>query len=254
MTQESKNKLKKSIFRDEFGNIYFIKRIIVFVLGFYSYLRYNRFKKLIVSGTENLSGLPRKNVMIISNHQTYYAEVIVMYHVFSSLKNGFINSLKNPVYLLNPIMDFYYVAAIETMKNQIILNLVSYFGAIKINRIWRSAGLEISRELDKNAVNMIQRALDSGWLINFPQGTTKPFAPCRKGVAHTIKEFKPIVIPVVLDGFKKTFGQNGLFVNKKGINYTMTIKSPLQIDYENESIDDILEKVMDSIEQSDQFY
>ena len=46
----------------------------------------------------------------------------------------------------------------------------------------------------------IKKALDDGWVITFPQGTTTPFKPIRRGTAHIIKTYKPIVVPIVIDG------------------------------------------------------
>ena len=248
-----KNKTKKTLFNDSSGSFYFIKRIIVFIVGFYTYRRYNGFNELKISGTENLEGLPKTNVMFVSNHQTYFADVIAMYHVFNSFKNGFKNTIKDPVYLLNPMLDFYYVAASETMKEGIIQKIFTYCGAVTIKRSWRAAGVDVDRGVDSSGIESIKHALNNGWLVNFPQGTTKPFVPGRKGVAHMIKDLKPIVVPIVIDGFRRAYDKKGMFIKKKGIVQKITIKPSLVIDYENESINDILEKVMDSIEQSQKF-
>ncbi|MCB0473201.1 MAG: 1-acyl-sn-glycerol-3-phosphate acyltransferase, partial [Flavobacteriaceae bacterium] len=58
----------------------------------------------------------------------------------------------------------------------------------------------------------IGKALDDGWVITFPQGTTTPFKPIRRGTAFIIKEYQPIVIPVVIDGFRRSFDKKGLQV------------------------------------------
>ncbi|HEX8460455.1 MAG TPA: 1-acyl-sn-glycerol-3-phosphate acyltransferase, partial [Segetibacter sp.] len=98
----------------------------------------------------------------------------------------------------------------------------------------------------------IQRALSSSWIITFPQGTTKPFAPARKGTAYIIKNHQPVVIPVVINGFWRAFNKKGLLLKKRGTILTVKFKAPLQIDY-NETPEQILEQVMDSIEQSKKF-
>jgi 1-acyl-sn-glycerol-3-phosphate acyltransferase len=248
-----KKKSQKTIFSDSSGKIYFIKRVIVFILGLYTYRRYNGFNELQISGTENLQKLPKTHVMFVSNHQTYVADAIAMYHVFNSFKNGFNNTIKDPVYLLNPLMNFYFVAASETMKEGIMQRIMSYAGAVTINRSWRSSGVNVERGVDKKGIEAITHALNNGWLVNFPQGTTRPFAPGRKGVAHLIKDLKPIVVPIVIDGFRRSFDKKGLLIKKKGIKQKFQIKPVLQIDYENETIDEILEKVMESIEQTERF-
>jgi 1-acyl-sn-glycerol-3-phosphate acyltransferase len=89
-------------------------------------------------------------------------------------------------------------------------------------------------------------------VITFPQGTTTPFAPGRKGAAFIIKQTKPIVIPVVIDGFSKAFDKKGLKLKKKGTLLSVKFKEPLQINYDD-SLDVILSQVMDAIEQSKTF-
>ena len=82
MSQKSK---KKNAFRDSFGHLYFLKRTLIFLLGSFTYNRYNGFNKLKVTGTKNLVHLPKQNVLFVSNHQTYFADVFAMYHVFCSV-------------------------------------------------------------------------------------------------------------------------------------------------------------------------
>jgi 1-acyl-sn-glycerol-3-phosphate acyltransferase len=102
-------------------------------------------------------------------------------------------------------------------------------------------------------ITNIGLALDDGWVITFPQGTTKPFKPVRKGTVHIIKKYKPIVIPIVIDGFRRSFDKKGLMIKKKGILQSMIIKEPLQIDYEKDSVEDILEQIQHAIEQHKSF-
>ena len=64
--------------------------------------------------------------------------------------------------------------------------------------------------------NKIEKALNKSWVITFPQGTTKPFAPGRRGTAHIIKENRPVVVPVVINGFWRAFNKKGLQFKKKG--------------------------------------
>lgn len=244
---------KKTIFYDAFGHWYFIKRFLIFFFGIVSYRRYNGFNKLKISGTENLENLPDKNVLFVSNHQTYFADVFAMFHVFCSVQNGFNNSIHNPVYLLNPKVDMYFVAAKETMNKGILTKIFAYTGAITVKRTWRDAGKSINRRVDLGEIENIKRALDHGWVITFPQGTTKAFAPGRKGTAHLIMETQPIVIPVVIDGFRRSFDKKGLIVKKTGIDQSMRFKAPLQFNFEEENKDDIITKVMDAIEQSEKF-
>lgn len=244
---------KKTVYRDVFGHLFFLKRILIFVLGGLTYNRYNGFNKLKVSGTAKLKDLPKTNVLFVSNHQTYFADVFAMYHVFCSVQNGFVDTIKNPIYLLNPKIDFYYVAAEETMKDSLLTKLFAYTGAVTVKRTWRAKGENVNRKVDLSEISNIDKAIQNGWVVTFPQGTTKAFAPGRRGTAHLIKTNKPIVIPVVIDGFRRAFDKKGLLIKKKGIRATMTFKDPLDIDYENDSSDVIMRKIMDAIEQSPEY-
>lgn len=244
---------RKNVLRDAFGHLHFLKRSLIFIFGIISYSRYNGFNKLTIKGTEQLVDLPSQNVLFVSNHQTYFADVFAMFHVFCSLKNGFINTIKNPIYLLNPKIDLYYIAAEETMKNNFLSKLFAYTGAITVKRTWRAAGKEVNRKVDLNEVDNIHKALENGWVITFPQGTTRAFAPGRKGTAHLIKRYQPIVVPVVIDGFRRSFDKKGLIMKKKGIQQKITFKAPLVINYETEDTQDILDKIMQAIEQAPEF-
>jgi 1-acyl-sn-glycerol-3-phosphate acyltransferase len=244
---------KKSIFTDAFGHLYVLKRIIIFVLGMVSYRRFNGFNKLKISGTEHLVGLPDSNVLFVSNHQTYFADVAAMYHAFCAANNGYMNSIKNPVYLLNPKVDFYYVAAEETMNNGILSRFFKLAGAVTVKRSWRAEGKNVNRMVDMSEVDNIMKALSNGWVITFPQGTTTAFAQGRKGTAKLIKNQKPIVIPIKINGFRRAFDKKGLKVKVTGVKPTLEFKAPLDIDYEHENAQQILEKIMIAIEQTKDF-
>ena len=60
-------------------------------------------------------------------------------------------------------------------------------------------------------------------------------------------------MPIVIDGFRRSFDKQGLRVKKKNILQTMIIKEPLKIDYENESTENIINKIAHSIEQHKTF-
>ena len=92
-----------------------------------------------------------------------------------------------------------------------------------------------------------------GWVITFPQGTTTPFKPIRRGTAHIIRQNKPIVIPIVIDGFRRSFDKKGLMIKKRGILQSIVIKKPMEIDYENDSVEDVVESLQYAIEQHPSF-
>jgi 1-acyl-sn-glycerol-3-phosphate acyltransferase len=188
-------------------------------------------------------------VLFVSNHQTYFADVICLLQIFCAVKWRKKDRLGFPYYLLNPFTSVYYVAAEETMKGSLISRLFTLGGALTVKRTWRAEGKDVSRGLDPSDTRKITQALSDSWVITFPQGTTKPFAPGRKGTAHIIKLTRPIVIPVVINGFWRAFNKKGLKFKKKGAQLSVQFKEPLNIDYDAEP-EEIIQQVMDAIEQS----
>ncbi|MBT7654737.1 MAG: 1-acyl-sn-glycerol-3-phosphate acyltransferase [Flavobacteriaceae bacterium] len=239
--------------KNPFGHYLILKKWLIRYLGFMSHRRYRGFNELHIEGSEIIKNLPNKNVLFISNHQTYFADVVAMFHVFNASLSGRIDSIKNVGYLWSPKLNMYYIAAKETMRAGLLPRIMAYAGSVSIERTWRSDGKDINRQVKMSDISNIGIALDDGWVITFPQGTTKPFKPVRKGTAHIIKRYKPIVIPIVIDGFRRSFDKKGLMIKKKGILQSMIIKEPLEIDYENESVDSILKKIQMAIEQDTSF-
>jgi 1-acyl-sn-glycerol-3-phosphate acyltransferase len=86
-------------------------------------------------------------------------------------------------------------------------------------------------------------------VITFPQGTTRPFAPGRKGTAMIIKKVRPIVIPIVISGFWRAFNKKGLKLKKRNTLLSVQFKAPLKIDYDAPA-EQITDQIMDAIEQS----
>ena len=229
-----------------------VKSIVYFFVGIITYPGFAIINSINITGTEHFKNLPKKNVLFVSNHQTYFADVIMFLHIFCAVKWRKENKLGIPFYLLNPFTRVYYVAAAETMKSSFISRIFKLAGAITVKRTWRAEGKEVRRGLDPADTRKIGRALENNWVITFPQGTTTPFAPGRKGTAFIIKNYKPIVVPVVINGFWRAFNKKGLKFKKKGVLLNVRFKEPLQFTYE-ESTEAILDKVMDAIEQSKKF-
>jgi 1-acyl-sn-glycerol-3-phosphate acyltransferase len=229
-----------------------VKGLVYAIVGAFSYPGLNIINKLEIVGMEKLQNLPKQNVLFVSNHQTYFADVITFLHIFCAVSWRKKHKLGIPFYLLWPFTRVKYVAAEETMKNNWLSRLFSVAGAITVKRTWRADGQEVRRNLDPSDTRKIERALQDNWVITFPQGTTKPFAPGRKGTAFIIKQHRPIVIPVVINGYWRAFNKKGLKFKKKGSHLSVTFKDPMVIDYED-THENILEKVMDAIEQSKKF-
>ena len=239
--------------RNPFGHNLFIKKWLIRVLGLLTHQRFNRFNKLKIEGSDVLKSLPQNNVLFVSNHQTYFADVAAMFHVFNASLSGRVDSIKNMTYLWQPKLNIYYVAAKETMKAGLFPRILAYVGSVSIERTWRSKGEDVNRQVKMSDISNIGVALDDGWVITFPQGTTTPFKPIRKGTAHIIKKYKPIVIPIVIDGFRRSFDKKGIRIKKRNILQSMEIKKPIEIDYDKESIDSIVEKIEYAIEQHPSF-
>jgi len=239
--------------RNPFGHILFIKKWIIRIFGAITHRRYRGFNQLHIDGSEIIAALPDRNVLFISNHQTYFADVVAMFHVFNASLSGRVDNIKNIGYLWQPKLNIYYVAAKETMQSGLLPRILSYVGAITVERTWRDKGKDVQREVNPNDTENIKIALEDGWVITFPQGTTKSFKPVRKGTAHIIKQHKPIVVPIVIDGFRRSFDKKGLRMKKKGILQSFIIKEPLEIDYDNETIEEIVEKIEYAIEQHPSF-
>ncbi|MDG2386505.1 MAG: lysophospholipid acyltransferase family protein [Flavobacteriaceae bacterium] len=235
--------------KNPFGHYLILKKWLIRYLGFMTHRRYRGFNQLHIEGSEIIKNLPENKVLFISNHQTYFADVVAMFHVFNASLSGRIDNIKNVGYLWSPKLNMYYVAAKETMRSGLLPRILAYAGSISIERTWRESGQDINRQVKMSDITNIGVALDDGWVITFPQGTTKPFKPVRKGTAHIIKKYKPIVIPIVIDGFRRSFDKKGLMIKKRGILQSMIIKEPLQIDYKNDSVEAILEQIQYAIEQ-----
>ena len=239
--------------RNPFGQVLIIKKWLIRYMGFMTHRRYRGFNELKIEGSSFIKDLPDTNVLFVSNHQTYFADVVTMFHVFNASLSGRTDSIKNVGYLWNPKLNIYFVAAKETMKAGLLPRIFAYAGSVSIERTWREKGQEINRKVKMSDISNIGIALNDGWVITFPQGTTKPFRPIRKGTVHIIKKYKPIVVPIVIDGFRRSFDKKGIRLKKKGILQSMEIKAPLEIDYENESSESIIEKIEYAIEQHPSF-
>lgn len=230
----------------------FVKGFVYLIAGLITYPGLAVINRLRITGMEHLKGLPKGNVLFVSNHQTYFADVITFIHIFCANAWGRTNRLGLPFYLLWPFTRIKYVAAEETMKSSLLTRFFTLAGALTVKRTWNKGGKEIRRGLDPSDTRKIFEALETNWVITFPQGTTKAFAPGRKGTAYIIKQAKPIVIPVRIKGFSRAFNKKGLVLKKKGTILSVDFGAPMQIDFDD-ATENILADIMDAIGQSKQF-
>ena len=234
--------MKKNIF----GQTILIKRLIIALVGLITHRTF-RSQRFQIIGSKYLNNIPEKNVLFVSNHQTYFYDVIAMLHVFNSSAKGRIDTVKKPKYLVSPKTNLYYIASLETMKKSFITKLLTYAGAVLVQRSWRESGEDVNREIRAEDPNKIRLALEDGWVITFPRGTTNNRKPVRKGTAHIIKDNNPTVIPVKISGFNEVFQRNGLKVINRKLPFSIEISEPLSSDIYSRSIDDItleLEKII----------
>jgi 1-acyl-sn-glycerol-3-phosphate acyltransferase len=230
----------------------FVKGLVYTVIGSISFPGLAIINKLQINGMEKLKKLPKNNVLFVSNHQTYFAEVICFLHIFCAVSWRKKNRLGVPYYLLWPYTRVQFVSAEETMKKNLMSKIFALAGSIMVKRVWVDDGKEVRKGLDPSDTRKITRALEKNWVITFPQGTTTPFVPGRKGTAFIVKHHQPVVIPVVIDGFSTAFDKKGVKLMKKGTRLTVTFKDPMMINYDD-STEKILEEIMDAIEQSSKF-
>src|SRR6056297_3274486 len=133
------------------------------LFGVLSHRRYRGFNELKIEGSEIVKNLPDSNVLFVSNHQTYFADVTAMFHVFNASLSGRVDSIKNVGYLWNPKLNIYYVAAKETMRAGLLPKILAYVGSVSIERTWRAEGKEVNRQVKMSDISNIGKALDDGW-------------------------------------------------------------------------------------------
>ena len=210
--------------RDSFGHLRPIRWGMTNLFGHLTALQLRVFNRLHIDGIDQLKRLPARGVLLVSNHLTQFMDPIAICHSVSYLRRP---------YLIWPRTDLYIVAAIETMKNNGWLRRVmAYNGTICIKRTWKESDRLIERKVDPEDIEKINTGLKGGWVLTFPQGTTTPGAPGRIGCAHIIKQFRPIVVPIRLDGFREAFDKTGLKMRKLGVRLRVHYGRPLEIDYD----------------------
>ena len=239
-----------SSFFERLRYVKLVRKIVYVIIGSLSYPGLAIINRIKITGTEHIKNLPKSNVLFVSNHQTYFMDVIAFLHIFCAVKWRKQNKLGIPFYLLNPFIRVYFVSAVDTMKKSFMSRLMATAGALTVKRTWVEQDKAVRKGLSLSDSKKILKALERNWVITFPQGTTTPFAPGRKGTAFLIKQSRAVVIPIVIKGFNIAFHKKSLKLLKKGTEISVNIKPPLAIDYED-SLDDILAQVMDAIEQGE---
>ena len=145
-----------------------------------------------VTGDAIIDKLPRKNVLFLSNHQTYFMEAMAIFDVVY---------VRHRLPLENPFMRF--SAATETMKQNPLTQLFTKAAGVTFRRSFREGGKEVKRAVDFEGVAKVEEAIANGWLLHFPAGTTQKGAPLRPGVAQLLHRTRAVAVPVRVDGFRE---------------------------------------------------
>ena len=145
-----------------------------------------------VEGDEVLKELPRKNVVFLANHQTYFLEAIAFFDLVY---------VRHQMPLESPIVRF--SAAEETMKQNLLTKLMTLAGGVTFKRSFREAGADVRRAVDLEGVARVEEAIQDGWLLHFPTGTTKKGAPLRSAVTRLLHNTKAVALPLRVEGFRE---------------------------------------------------
>ncbi|HEV8267799.1 MAG TPA: lysophospholipid acyltransferase family protein, partial [Thermoanaerobaculia bacterium] len=170
-----------------------------------------------VEGDGVLESLPKKGVVFLSNHQTYFLEAITFFDLVY-VRHGF------P--LEAPFLQF--SAAEETMKKNLLTSLLTKAGGVTFRRSFREGGVDVKRPVDLEGVARLETAIEKGWLLHFPAGTTQKGAPLRPGVAQLLHRTQAIAVPVRVDGFRELLVHKQL-PGKVFRKVRMTIHPPLDL-------------------------
>jgi hypothetical protein len=238
-----KTNIWKLAAKNIFGQPLWLKKRIYQFMGHVTYRWLHKTNHLTIKGAEIIPALPDREVLFVSNHQTIFTDVIAMLHAFFSALNGQPNSIDSKRYLKYPKLNVYYIAARETMEKGFLPKIFALAGAVTVDRTWRKGEEMIQREVNPDDTKSIGMAIRDGWVVTFPQGTTREGAPVRKGTAHIIRQHQPIVVPVRVNGFRKAFDKTGLKKRAKGVALSLNFFPPLAIDYANDSVEEIVEKI-----------
>jgi 1-acyl-sn-glycerol-3-phosphate acyltransferase len=147
---------------------------------------------VLVEGDEVLKELPRRNVVFLANHQTYFLEAIAFFDLVY---------VRHQMPLESPIVRF--SAAEETMKQNLLTKLMTLVGGVTFKRNFREAGQDVNRAVDMEGVARVEEAIQDGWLLHFPAGTTRKGAPLRGGVTRLLHNTKAVALPMRVEGFRE---------------------------------------------------
>ena len=199
-----------------------VRRSIFAVLGAATAAPFGALNRFRVQGRSHLDGLPRTNVLFLANHLTYFFDVIALHHAIASGRASHLTGLRSPAGLS-------FIAARETMQSGALPRMFAMGGAVLVKRTWKEGAERVHRPADPDDVRRIGEALRGGWLISFPQGTTRAGAPVRRSAALLALEHRPIIVPTRLTGFDRAFERAGVTLRSTGHDLGVRFGAPFQV-------------------------
>lgn len=192
MTQQSPVEPQGGLLQPTSGEVWARRALFVaFAAGFtMPYL--NGLNRVEVHNGALLDQLPKRGVVLLSNHQTYFVEAITLFDVLYR---------KHRLRWEEPFLRF--SAAEETMHASPATTMLKVAGAVTFRRSFRSGGVDLQRSVDFEGIGRIEQAIRSGWLLHFPTGTTRADAPIRSGVSRLLHSTQAIAVPMRVDGFRE---------------------------------------------------
>ena len=73
-------------FYERLKHVRIVRSLVYSVVGAATYSGLAFYNKIHIEGTEHLKKLPKQNVLFVSNHQTYFADVMSFIHIFCAVK------------------------------------------------------------------------------------------------------------------------------------------------------------------------
>ena len=128
-----------------------------------SHRRYRGFNELQIEGSENILNLPERNVLFVSNHQTYFADVVAMFHVFNASLSGRQDTLKKYGLFMEAKAQYLLCCCKGNHAIWHTSRILAYAGSISIERTWREKGKDVKRQVKLGDISKIGTALDDGW-------------------------------------------------------------------------------------------
>ena len=146
-----------------------------------------------VEGDEVLTDLPRRNVVFLANHQTYFLEAIAFFDLVY---------VRHQFPLEDPVLRF--SAAEETMKKNLLTKLMTLAGGVTFRRSFREGGRRrAAARWTWTASRASRRRSATAGCCTSPPAPRRRARPCAPGVSRLLHNTKAVALPVRVDGFRE---------------------------------------------------